>query len=825
MPASTQSRFGELLRQHRLAAGLTQEALAERAGLSVHGIQKLERGVTHPYRETTQRLSVGLRLAPDEDAHLRNAGEPEQRRPTARARRTRRTNQHNLPVPLTSFIGREREQVEVARLLATSRLVTLTGTGGVGKTRLALEVARTASAAFRDGVAFVSFAALSDARFVPATIAQAVGVRELGGRPLQEGLLDFLRDRHTLFVLDNCEHVLGAAPQLAQLLAECPQLTVLATSRSSLRLSGEHEFRVRPLALPRTSTEPRHAPTGVSKERPADAMLLFLARARAAGATFPLESLTEADATTVRAICVRLQGLPLALELAAARTKLLSLSTLSTRLERQLDVLTHGPTDVPARQQTLRATLDWSYALLTPKEQRLFGLLAVFAGGVTLEAAEAVCQSPGEPPDDVFNGLSGLTDHGLVQPAESPGGPTRFEMLAVVREYALERSSDDEHQVVRRNHAAYYAALVEEADPHLLGPHATRWFARLDAEAENIRAALAWSGTQAGREADGVETGLRLTSGLWFYWDIRGRYTESRSWLEAFLEAAQTSDMYRPTPAFVRALIANGKVACRFGQLKHARLISGRALTLARRLHLRREAAMATIVLADEAFVRGALDAARRRTGDALTILGKEPHAAPDRWLAGFAELQLGEAARMEGDTVQAAAHFSRSVRCYRQLRDGLSVARPLLALVHIALGEGDTEAAAARAAEVCSTIRSAPAMWLAAPVPLATFLSACAGLAMLQDQPRWAATLLGSTSELLRGIETALEPADRTDRERYATEAGKRLGHAAFAEAWAQGQAGARGLVAADVTELVKLVVAGLPSYRSRRLAERSTG
>jgi predicted ATPase/DNA-binding XRE family transcriptional regulator len=789
--------------------GLTQERLAERAGLSVHGIQKLERGVTRPYRETTRRLSRALQLAPNDDAHLRSVGEPIQRRPTARARGLRSAGQHNLPQPLTSFIGREREQAEVARLLTTSRLVTLTGTGGVGKTRLALEVAKQAAAAFRDGVWFASLAALSDTRLVSMTVAQAFGVREHPGTQLQHQLREFLRDRHTLLVLDNCEHVLAAAPDLAGLMADCCQLTVLATSRSSLRIAGEHEFRVPPLETPRRWAQPRQRTGGVPEDRLYDAVLLFLARARSAGAAFAAGQLSDEDAATVSAICVQLEGQPLALELAAARTRYLPPSALLRRLEHQLEVLTQGPRDAPPRQQTVRATLDWSYGLLTAGEQRLFGRLSVFAGGFTLNGVEALYTSLGCAPETVLDKLTALADHGLVHAAGVTMGRPRFAMLAAVHEYAREHLGRDEASLVDHAHAELFATVAEEAEPRLHDAQAEVWYERLDTEFENIQAALTWCCSPAGLNAGSAETGLRLAGALWLYWVIRGRHTASRRWLDGILAAAGRFAQHRWSQSFARALAASGMVESRFGDLPRGRRHGQRALAVARRLHLRREAAMAALVLSEEALVRGATDEVRQHALLALESLGSELRDPPDRWFAACAEMELGEAARLSGDGISATAYLERSAEHYQQLGDALAAARPLLTLVQCALADRNARSAAERLAEVCTTVERAPATWATAPWPLATFVAGCAGLAMLRNQAEWAVQMLAASHELRPGTPLEFEATDSA--ECYVSAARERLGAAAFATAWAHGQSVARTTGAADVERLAAAVRAGL--------------
>jgi non-specific serine/threonine protein kinase len=371
------SPFGELLRRHRAAAGLTQAELAERAGLSARGVSDLERGARRaPRRATLARLAAGLRLPAAERAALAAAG----RRPRAPVGPR---PPPNLPLPLTSFVGRARELAEVAALLPTTRLLTLTGAGGVGKSRLALAAAERARAAYPDGAWLVELAALADPGLVPHAVAAALGVREQPGRPPAETLAAWLAGKRLLLVLDNCEHLLDACAQLAEaLLRAAPGLTILATSRERLSAAGEVAWRVPPLAAPAPG-----APAAPAALTCVDAARLFVARA---GEVAPGFALTGATAAAVAAICRRLDGIPLALELAAAWAATLSPEQIAMRLDDSLRLLTGGRRTAPARQRTLRATLDWSHALLTGPERALLRRLAVFAGGFTVEAAEAV---------------------------------------------------------------------------------------------------------------------------------------------------------------------------------------------------------------------------------------------------------------------------------------------------------------------------------------------------------------------------------------------------------------------------------------------------
>lgn len=490
------SRFGALLKRYRVAAGLTQEGLAERAGLSAKAISALERGARQvPRRDTVQLLADALALAGPE----RDALEATVRRRLGPAHAAPLPA---LPAPLTPLVGRAQAEADVARLLHRPevRLLTLTGPAGVGKTRLALQVAWDLGATYPDGVAFVALAALRDPALVLPTIARTLGLRDAGGRPLDKTLLAALRDRSLLLVLDNLEQVLVAGPAIAEVVAACPGVTVLATSRARLRVRGEHEYPVPPLALPASGADDQGV-AGVA------AVALFVQRARALQPDFVL---TTATATPVAEICRRLDGLPLALELAATRIKVLPPRALLARLGQRLILLTDGPRDAPPHQRTLRATLAWSYDLLTPDQQALFRQLAVFVGGCTLETAEAVC-APDDGPDrpPLLDGLAQLVDQSLLvvdRGAAVEDGDRgadsvepRYGMLETLREYGLEAlAARGETDVVHRRHALHYLALVEAALPWLTGPHQVAWFARLEREHDNVRAALQWACARAG---------------------------------------------------------------------------------------------------------------------------------------------------------------------------------------------------------------------------------------------------------------------------------------------------------------------------------------
>ena len=466
----------------------------------------------------------------------------------------------SLASPFTSFIGREREVARVVELLAAARLVTLTGPGGSGKTRLALAIAERAPGDGYDAALFVSLAPISDATLVATTIAGAFGIRD-AKRPLREGLIEALAARRVLLVLDNFEQVLPAAALVSDLLAACPHLTILVTSRAVLHVSGEHVYRVPPLALPDLGKLPPLKQLGTIA-----AVRLFVERAQAANADFQL---TDERAAAVAAICARLDGLPLAIELAAARTSVLAPQALLAKLDDQLRLLTGGPRDAPMRQRTLRDTIAWSDALLSGTARQLFRQLAVFAGGWSLEAAEAVCALTGDM--DVFEGLAMLVDHSLVRQREDADGSTRFDMLETLREYGTEQlAAAGELDPARQRHAAYILELAERAAPQLYGPRQQSWFARLDAEYNNVRAALAYALEHAPLVA------LRLAGALGWYWYIRVPFAEGLQWLQAAL--ARTDETAGVARAW--ALTAEGTLLRELSHLDAAARALDEALRL-----------------------------------------------------------------------------------------------------------------------------------------------------------------------------------------------------------------------------------------------------
>ena len=584
-----------------------------------------------------------------------------------------------LPVLLSPLVGRERELGEVLALLrGEMRLLTLTGPGGVGKTRLALRAAAEAGDAMADGVAFVPLAAVRDPSLVLATIAQALGVRDDGIGPLEERLHQHVRRRQVLLVLDNAEHLLDAAPQIAAVLEAGPGLRVLVTSRAPLHVSGEVTFPVPPLALP----DPEHVPTLANLAR-VEAVDLFVRRARAVDPGF---ALSEANARSVAEVCVRLDGLPLAIELAAARTAHLPVTAIVARLERRLSLLTDGPRDQPARLRGMRDAIAWSHDLLAPDEQVLFRRLAVFVGGVTLQAAEAIAGAAGTPEGETLEAVASLVDHSLLQTGEGPDGEPRYRMLETVREFGLEQLAvHGEAEETGRRHAEYFLALaLAGAADGIRGG----WLSRLEAEQGNLRAALAWC-----RDHEAGEAGLALAAALGPFWHVRSANAEGRAWLETFL--AQAAPPSRRAADRIAALRWAGELAGLQGDLAPAMARLGESLALARRAGDRRGAAAAL----------GALGSALFEHGDVAGSLAPLEEAAAlsrelgDARRTGFLLAHLAYAVGLQGDLARAGALVAESEAVLRPLGDTPSFESNFLALMQgwLAIMRGEPDRAQER--------------------------------------------------------------------------------------------------------------------------------
>jgi predicted ATPase/class 3 adenylate cyclase len=582
----------------------------------------------------------------------------------------------NLPVHRTSFVGREREVIRVKELLRGPGLLTLTGPGGSGKTRLALQAAGELLDGYPDGVFLVELAPITDTDLVPSSIADAVGVRAEGVRPVLETLRDHLRRREMMLVLDNFEQVAEAAPTVADLLGVCPRLRVLVTSREPLHIAGEHEFPVLPLTLPDTREAP--APGDLTRY---ESVALFAQRAAAVDAGFRI---TEANAAAVAELCIRLDGLPLAIELAASRVKMLPPRAILDRLEHRLELLTGGPVDLPARQRTLREAIAWSYDLLDEAEATLFRRLSVFAGGWTIEAAEAVGNPGVQLGHDVLGLVGSLLDKSLVQRVPTAEDEVRFGMLETIREFGVEQlEAAAEAEATRERHGYHFLEAAEAAEPHLRGMEQKPWLDGLELEHDNLRAGLRWA-LDVGRD----DVGLRLVGALWRFWHLHGHLDEGRRWTEAALALPGSAGRTRQR---AKALTALGGVAYWQEDLPTTRRAYEEALSISREVGDRRGEAEGFYNLSFVPAYEGDFDGAVALLQHGLSMfqdLGIRRGVADSLWL-------LAIVARLEGDTVTARARVEESLRLHREVGDRFGVTDALHVLGRIALAEGDLATAA----------------------------------------------------------------------------------------------------------------------------------
>jgi len=752
------------------------------------------------------------------------------------------TRRSNLPVQRTRLVGREKEVAAAKELLLRQdvRLVTVTGTGGVGKTRLAVEVASGLVERFPGGAHFVPLFPVNDPALIVSVIVQTLGIREAGGQSpleiLKENLQDSLR-APMLLLLDNFEHLVQAAPTVAELLAMGPNLKILVTSRAALHVYGEHEFPVPPLALPDSRSTP-----SVEALSQYPALALFVQRAVAAKPDFELN---RENASAVTEICARLDGLPLAIELAAARVKVLSPSSMRTRLASRLQLLTGGARDMPQRLQTLRAAIDWSYDLLSAAEQKLFRRLSVFVGGCTLEGAEAVCDTKGDLDLDLLDGMASMVDKSLVQQVEPAKGESRFVMLETIREYALEKlEASGEEALTKRAHAAYCLVLAEEEPTEQSGAAGEEWLERLTFEQDNFRAALKWL-----TETGDAEWGLRLGAALFRFWEMREYLAEGRDQLGKLLKLAGAA---APTKARARALFAAGVLAGEQGDYASADVLIQESLDIARQLRDKQGAAVSLNAAAVHARDRGNVQLARslfeeslalwREVGDQKAVARSLSNLANivklqgdnvracslyaeclsifqgmgDRTGVAWSLNHQGDVARDQGDSAAARTLYEEALAIFRELGDRWGIAGTLTDLGSLAREQGNHPTARALYRESIKLFQG-----LDHKRGIARLLECFACLAAVQHEPERSLRLAGTAAALRHNIGAPLTPSEQAKLEASLHPAREALTNTVGVTAWLEGW----DLPVEKAIEDVLMPEAASPSQGQPALTPRSPG
>jgi predicted ATPase/DNA-binding XRE family transcriptional regulator len=682
--------FGDLIRQRRLATGLTQDALAEKAGISTRAVTDLERGVIRaPRRDTLEMLAGALDLSHEERREWHRMRRQLSTRRAASSSGT--SNKTYLPQPPNPLLGRDHEVSALVDLLRQPevRLVTTSGPGGVGKTRVAIAVGHRLVHSFADGVRFIELAAVRDPNLLLPAIAQQLGLREGSNQAVRDRLTTFLSRRRLLLILDNFEQLLLAAPDIAMLLSHSTDLKMLVTSRARLQLQAEHEFPLAPLPLPEWDGNLSYDEIELYA-----AVDLFVQRSKQIAPEFHVN---PENVSAIAAICSHLDGLPLAIELTAARAKVLPPHEMLRRLVHRLAFLTGGVQDVPDRHRTMRGAIAWSYDLLSPAEQSLFRQLSIFVGGWTFEAAEAMAP----PGIDVLGGLTTLVDNSLVFQTAQPDGRYRFNMLETIRGFGLEQLDElGELNLARQQHTRYFLQLVEEAEPHLRGAGQPEWLTLLADELANLRAALEWSQRP---EVD-PDIGLRLVAALSWFWESRGYITEGRRWLTGALERGTHRSGTR-----MRALSGAGWMAHIQRDSDSARSLLTEALHLAVDIQDRWAEAWILHLLGRVAYFDDDASTARRYGEQSLSVARQ----LGDDWIIAWDYHLFGLADFIAGDLQSTRKNYETSLRIRERIEypEGISLIHGLLGVV--ALREGDEASALRLLREGLVTGHELGARWL----------------------------------------------------------------------------------------------------------------
>lgn len=670
---------------------------------------------------------------------------------------------HNLPLEVTSFVGRERELAQAWHLLPATRLLTLTGAGGCGKTRLALRVAAELVGAYPDGVWLVELAALTDSALVPRAVASVLGIPVIPRRSVVDSLVSGLGSRTVLLVLDNCEHVLTTTAELVDaLLRRCPGLHILATSREPLGSAGETVLRVPSLALPPVDAPP------VERMLDYEGVRLFIERALAARPDFVV---TDRNAPFIVEICHRLDGMPLAIELAAARVRAFSAEQIAARLDDRFRLLTAGPRTAMPRQQTLRATMDWSYALLAEPERALLRRLSVFAGSWTLESVEAVCAGEGIEAHALPDLLAQLVEKSLML-AEEQQGAMRYRMHETIHQYAREKLLEAGEEVPTRDrHLAYFLRLAEAVEPRLRGHECLTALGQLEQEQDNLRVALEWSLISARTDA-----ALRLSGALAWFWWLRSHHEEGYRWLERALAVGPGQSAAR-----MKALHGAGWLAHHRRDATTARMLLCESLAIARALHDRWTVAWVLHVLGRVAYFENDPSTARLLGEESLALAESED----DDWLVAWAVHLLGLAAYIAGDCAMAQAYYARSLAIRRELgyQEGIAILLQLMAFV--ALREGELGRACALLGEALAFIPQVLGPW-----SLAMVLASFTYIAAVSGQPAQAARLGAAAAAVVDTYHTPMIPLAEPFLADGLARARQTLGEAAFAAAVQEGRA-----------------------------------